>query len=301
MAHNTMIKTYVDHDNQIQFLNNNVRIGQPNIAKNFIISDGTIRFISDGVLHIVQIKKPSYIIDGTTMVFLHDFNEPLDAYDKILKHITVLIFEERHGSHFQSVFNHPVTITKKMLKLSLGDSFTKPIVLTKNMTHVFFGNKFFHQLFITKNICVLSFGRDFNRPVVLTKNIRVLSFGYFYRDPIILGKHLKHLTLGPPFRKSFVPNKNLRHLTMTTMTEQNFLLEQITHLTIGYFGYHVQDKLSNDIKELDFGYNTTVPMYNIPNSIKRIPIESCSYVYDHLLDRIIPCSTPNTQYKYIDV
>lgn len=299
MAHNTMIKTYVDHDAQIQFVNNNVYTGQPCITKNFMICDNTIRFISNGVLHIVYAKKKPYMVDGTTIVFSHDFNESLDTYDNIMRPITVLIFEQGENLHTRSIFNHFVTITKKMLKISFGYNFDNPIVLTKRVTHLIFGHNFSHRLFITKNIRVLSFGSSFNQPIVLTKNIYVLSFGSYFNQPIVLGKHVKYLTLSEMFRKSFISNKNLRHLTISLMTkEQNFLLEQITHLTIECFDHHVQDKLTNDIKELGFKYHTTVPMNNIPNIIKRIPIKKCRYVYLHLSGQI---AFTRPQPEYIDI
>lgn len=294
-----MIKTHDDYIKTIQFFDSNE--SQKNTANKFLICGNTVRFLENGVLHIVRINEREYIIDKNTIIFSHKFNKPLEKYSNIMKHISVMIFTDENMYDLTSRFNRPVFVTKKMRKLSFGCSLNSLITLSKNVTHMKLGHEYNIFIVLSKNMSHLTMGYCYNQIILLTKNMTHLTMGPRYDQFIILTKNMTHLTLGIRPTKNINWTKNLTHLTLETIYVTLELSQQITHLTVKYFVPNLFDNLSNNIKEINFGYDTDVQITNVPNTIKQIPIEHHGVTYLHCSKRLDEAKNKRKVINMIDM
>lgn len=205
------------------------------------------------------------IFEDNTMSVPNSFNEPLDAYHKFMKHITVIIFEENDNKFmFNPGYAHPIILPShiKVLKiqrrfikqivlnpclkvLELNEFFNQPFDLTHTIVELTFKNCFNQPLNLTPSIVSLTFGDDFNQSLDLTKNIEYLSLGYYFDHPIILNKKMIGLTINSCLSSQIVLTKRMVHLkivgagmpkqsTISTVSTKN-----IKVLDLGIFSHPI--------------------------------------------------------------
>lgn len=212
-----------------------------------------------------------YTIDNKTIIFSSNFNEKMDSYYEVMKHVHVLIFDENRKRGIYSIFNQPIVLTSNITHVTLGTRFNQLIVLTSNIIVLSFGSDFDQPIELTPNITDLILSNDFNQPIGLTSNITNITFGRRFNHPIILTPRMTVLTFGWRFNQPIILSRRIIVLTFGECFNQPVILTPgIENITINCNNYAISDNLSNGTKYFILGMRFILPsvMANIPNSVK---------------------------------
>lgn len=254
----------------------------------YIIDDDTIRFLNNGVLHIIELKNNLYVIDGNMILFSRKYDNyrPLNLYC-FPRNITSVVFDKDHDEDgIESIFNCSIILTPNITIGIFGDRYNQPIFLTRYITVLSFGKCFNQPIVLSKYIKVLSFGAGFNQPIILTRCIKDLTVCYSFTEPIILtskivrfkmgflyniplrlSSKITHLIFGHRFNQPILLNKKLRVVSFKNWIYQHIVLtSQIIDLEVGSGCKIILDNLPNGVKNIHTPY-TKQYMSNAPNDM----------------------------------
>lgn len=247
---------------------------------------------------------PLYTICNSSVVFTHNFNEPLDNYYHIIIKYPSLIFDKNPPlfispsklSTNNSCFNMPIDLTNNLKDVVMSNMFNQSIFLTKRLVKIRFGYEFDQFIILSKNLVEICLGHKFNQMISLAKKIKILWFGDQFNKPLILSKKLVCIKTGLNFNQSFNVPKNcvklflsssfnqpiilprlLKNLEISRYYEHHLVIEsKITHLTIRRWerqpcAVKILDNLPNKLLKCvnitKIKYEKRL-VYNLPNDIK---------------------------------
>lgn len=127
------------------------------------------------------------------------FNEPLDNYNYIIRHIAKIEFCRVDNDYFNFYQGLPV-------------KYEHPIVLTKNIKVLFLPDNYNQNVTLSKNTICLEIRTNFTKHITLPKKFKSLKLGYTYNNHLTLGKYIKYLHMGSSYNSVMFTTKNMRHL-----------------------------------------------------------------------------------------
>lgn len=157
-----------------------------------------------------QIAVQHSYVKNNTLVFVHNFDKPLDdEYELMLKYPSL-----RFENDFLSLFDHPIFLTHNLQEIYMGYSFNNLIVLNPGLRKLSFGFCFNKPVALTYNLTHVAFKYHFDQPIILTPNIQYLIMEtHHYSHSIILNKQLVVLVLKGHGKNRIVFSKNLKSVT----------------------------------------------------------------------------------------
>lgn len=193
-------------------------------------------------------------INNDTMIIPYSFTMPFEPYYKLMRHVSVLIFDKRKDDTRLYRYEHQIVLVSTIKVLKIKRTFRYPIVLTPNIQDVELWridqcfiltpnittltldrNSITAVLILTPNITTLTFGNSFNCPVVLSKNIISMSIGYLFDHLLFLNKKLDILKL-----LNYKSNKSIslsKYLTFLKYDQEQPLVLNKTLRTIMFYDY----------------------------------------------------------------
>lgn len=161
--------------------------------------------------------------------------------------------------------------------LHFGKSFNQDVILPCSIEHLVFGEMFNKTVSLPLGIQTIEFGDYFNQMVCL-KDLNCLTdlvFGWEFNQPVRLPDNLTHLTLGYGFVQPIVLPKKLLYLSMygqfsNGMGSRVLLPESVECLVLNSNDEFVVDNLPCGLKRIVLGYNFTIRLDNLPNSVQDI-------------------------------
>lgn len=159
------------------------------------------------------------ILNGKKYISFSDrFNDPLEKYDHLIRHVDKLIFlfpslEIYEESLYFPPYIHPIKLSKNIKVFVTPLNYPHEIVLAKNVRCLSLGNLCYKPLKLSKNIRHVNLGLVYNRQLSLTKHTSRLIMSSSYNQPLDIGKNLIHLHVGSYFNCPIVLPKNLTQLT----------------------------------------------------------------------------------------
>lgn len=277
---------------------------------NFVFNSLIFAINTNTFEHNIFVHKPfeqkPFVIEGTTMRVKYNFDDSLEKY---IANIKVLIFEENLSSYNFSSFNQPIVLTRCLTHVVFGFDFNQPIILNCHLTYVAFGYLFNQPIILNKYLLYIIFGSYFNQPIVLNSCLTHITFGYCFNHPIVLQPRLTHIKFGQKFNNPIVLNKRLKHVSFDTFCfnhpiiltpylthvalqfnrdfDQSIVLTQhlqyLTYLTYNCNNHWLFDNLPNSVRYLRLDGNFTLPLNNIPTSMKKITVANNYYKYKHMI------------------
>lgn len=178
---------------------------------------------------------------------------------------------------FGHKFNSYVILPDKLTHLIFGDNFNQPVNLPNELIYLIFGDEFNQSINLPDKLIHLYFGNNFNKPIKLTNNLTYLEFGYFFNQTLILTDNLTHLIFGHDYDQFIVLTNKLIYLELGHDFSQFIELSNVKSLNINCNCMHLINNLSNSLENIIFEYSFTLPLNNLPNTIKSIKFMNWNY------------------------
>lgn len=234
------------------------------------------------------IERPSMIINYAQnhIYFNSTFDEPLENYIHIIRHIRKIIFYRithsygGYGFVQKCPYNHRIVLTKNIMILALPDNYNVEIILSKNMISLDVGNKY-------------------NRYIKFPKKFECLTLGLMYDKPLELGKCTKRLIMGSSYNSVVLMTKNMRYLHVDD--DYNCVLVLPKNLTRLEFSYgSVFDGSIILTKRLKIfkpcsNYGETCDWIEYPFKKIHIPCGQFFRIYDNLPNGQCGCTISSSQ------
>lgn len=193
----------------------------------------------ENTILILKRMDVKYKLKPDRIIFLWDFNEPLDEYMDLINSRNKIMFENSLIRKNQSLFNQPIKL------------------LPGHLTHIIFGHHFNQPINLPICTQLLIFGDYFNQHLILPDNITFLSFGKDFNQRIVLPPKLLHLTFGTSFNMKIILPEKLCVLNITFNSNTMFII----------------DNLPNSLKKLFLNTTSNTQIFNnLPNSLEILKI-----------------------------
>lgn len=187
-------------------------LGQTDIIHNYYMYGNQIRFLNNGSVYAIKLKKDTFVIKDNIMIITNFFCKKDVYFGMLMNNVTTLIFDEI-SSFGSPCFNEPFVLTPSIVVLTFGEFFNQPIHLTRRITTLKFGTNFNKLIVLPSSMMSLRFGLYYNQPIILTPYITTLEFETSFDHPIVLGPHLRILSFGDKFNQPILLNKCLYEIT----------------------------------------------------------------------------------------
>jgi hypothetical protein len=237
---------------------------------------------------------------GEKIIFIPEFNKPLDEYYDTISNFTNLVFSNYDWFRFESInrdnfnlhigcqcdgecgysrskFNQPIDsglLPEQLTQLKFGYYFDQPVsgLLPKQLTHLTFDTWFNQPINnLPDNLIYLKFGTYFNRPIQLNLELTELVFGESFNKPILLNSKLTRLEFGTCFNQPVELPKQLTHLTIGHYFNQPIELPcSLIHLTHHNYASKNIYKLPKSLKILELSDDDKDLINNLPDELEEL-------------------------------